>query len=72
MGQCKAGVCPTERFIACMSVLVLSPDLHPLTRRNGLVDQVEFLGLVHTFATVSRSSVQHFMPHPLKKGTDTH
>ena len=25
---------------------------HPLTRRNGLVNQVEFLGLAHTFATV--------------------
>ena len=25
---------------------------HPLTRRNGLVNQVEFLGLVHAFATL--------------------
>ena len=26
---------------------------HPLMRRNGLVNQAEFLGLPHTFATVS-------------------
>ena len=25
---------------------------HPLTRRNGLVNQVKFLGLAHTFATL--------------------
>ena len=30
--------------------LVLRP--HPLMRRNGLVNQVEFLGLAHTFATM--------------------
>ena len=26
----------------------LVPRPHPLTRRNGLVNQVEFLGLAHT------------------------
>ena len=30
----------------------LVPRPHPLTRRNGLVNQVEFLGLVHAFATM--------------------
>ena len=38
----------------------------PLMRRNSLVNQVKFLGLVHTVATVSQ---KHFMPNPLKKGT---
>ena len=27
----------------------LVPRPHPLPRRNGLVNQVEFLGLAHTF-----------------------
>ena len=35
------------------------------------MDQVEFLGLAHTFVTVSPSNVQHFMPNLLKNGTDT-
>ena len=30
----------------------LVPRPHPLTRRNGLVNQVEFLGLVPAFATM--------------------
>ena len=30
----------------------LVPRPHPLMRRNGLVNQVEFLGLAHTFATL--------------------
>ena len=30
----------------------LVPRPHPLTRRNGLVNQVDFLGLAHTFATM--------------------
>ena len=30
----------------------LVPRPHPLTRRNGLVKQVEFLGLPYAFATV--------------------
>ena len=30
----------------------LVPRPHPLTRRNSLVNQVEFLGLAHTFATM--------------------
>ena len=32
--------------------VVSSPDPHPLTRRNGLVNQVEFLGLAGALATV--------------------
>ena len=38
-------------IMECKTSLVPRP--HPLTRRNSVVDQVEFLGLVHTFATVS-------------------
>ena len=30
----------------------LVPRPHPLTRRNGPVNQVEFLGIVGAFATV--------------------
>ena len=30
----------------------LVPRPHPLMRRNSLVNQVEFLGLAHAFATV--------------------
>ena len=30
----------------------LVPRPHPLTRRNGLVNQVEFLGLAQAFATL--------------------
>ena len=35
-----------ERMVLCSLV----PRPHPLTRRNGLVNQVEFLGLAHGFA----------------------
>ena len=37
-----------------LAALNLVPRPHPpaLTRRNVLVNQVEFLGLVHAFATV--------------------
>ena len=41
----------------------LVPRPHPLTRRNGLVSQVEFLGLAHTFTT--------FYVKPAQKSTDT-
>ena len=40
-----------------------APDRsHLLMRRNGLVNQVEFLGLAHTFATVAPSNVQNILP----------
>ena len=32
--------------------LVSSPDPHPFTRRNDLVNQVQFLELAHAFVTV--------------------
>ena len=35
---------------SCLGSLVPRP--HPLTRRNGLVNQVDFLGLAHAFATM--------------------
>ena len=47
----------------CCEGTSLVPRPHPLTRRNGLVNQVEFLGLVHTFATVSPSNVQNILRH---------
>ena len=34
------------------------------------MNQVEFLGIVHTFAMLSPSSVRHFTPNLLKKGMD--
>ena len=43
----------------------LIPRPHPFVRRNGVVNQVEFLGLVHTFATVSPSNVH---AKPAQKG----
>ena len=39
-----------ESLVKLSSSLVPRP--HPLTRRNGLVNQVEFLGLAHPFATL--------------------
>ena len=39
----------------------LVPRPYPLMRRNGLVNQVEFLGLVHTFATVQLSNIQNIL-----------
>ena len=48
-------------------MLSLVPKPHPLMRRNGLVNQIEFLGLVDVFVTV-----QHFVAdNPFKKSTDT-
>ena len=49
---------PPPRVTSCYSVLLSAPDpslvprSHPLTRRNSLVNQLEFLGLAGTFATV--------------------
>ena len=37
---------------SAMIAISLVPRPHPLTRRNGLVNQVEFLGLAHAFATM--------------------
>ena len=43
----------TAKGVACKTrQSSLVPRPHPLTRRNGLVNQVKFLGLVHTFATM--------------------
>ena len=57
--------------LSLMYCTSLVPRPHPLTRKSGVVNQVEVLGLVHTFATVSPSKVQHFSPNLLKKGMDT-
>ena len=50
----------------------LVPRPHPLSWRNGLVNQVEFLGLAHTFVTVLPSNVQNVLRQTQsKKGMDT-
>ena len=41
----------------CFSYTSLIPRSHPLTRRNGLVNQIKFLELVHTLTTVSPSNI---------------
>ena len=53
----------------CKCILDISvvPRSHPLTRRNSLVNQVELLGLVHTFATVSPSNIQNILRQPRSK-----
>ena len=40
------------------SAVSLVPRPHPLTRRNGLVNQVKFLKHVHTHAKASPSGIQ--------------
>ena len=63
---------PTTSFEVKMILTSLISKLHPLMRRNGLVNQVEFLGLQHTFATVSPSNVQkHFKSNSPKKPMGT-
>ena len=42
----------------------LIPRPHPFTKRNDLVNQVNFFGLPHTFVTVSPSNF--FIPNLLK------
>ena len=44
----------------------LIPRPHPLTKINGLMNQVEFLGLAHALATANKCS-RHFVANPLKK-----
>ena len=41
------------KLVICSDIPSLVPRPQPLTSRNGLVNQVEFLGLAHTFVTVS-------------------
>ena len=48
-------------IIKAMVQVSLVPRPHPLTRRNGLVNQVEFLGLVDALATVLPSNVQNIL-----------
>ena len=45
----------------------LVPRYHPLMRRNGLMNQVEFLGLAHAFATNNLATFKPFAFNPLKK-----
>ena len=55
------GQCCKEALLPCG----LIPRPYPLTRRNNLVDQVEFLGLTHIFATVS--TFKTFYTKPAQK-----
>ena len=50
-------------FVSCEHCLPYSlvPRLHPLTRRNRLVNLVKFLGLPDTFATVSPTIIQNIL-----------
>ena len=49
--------------------IVSSPDPNPLMTRNGPVNQVKFLGLAQTFASLSPSNIQNILRQsPLKKG----
>ena len=52
-------------MVACS----LIPRPLPLTR-NGLVNQVEFLGLAHTFATVSPSNIENILHQTLCRDTN--
>ena len=45
----------------------LVPRPHPLMRRNGLVNQVEFLGLAHTFAQCNLATFKIFYVKPAQK-----
>ena len=56
----------TSLFIVVASLV---PRPHPLTRRNGLVNQVKFCELAHNFTTVSPR--KQFTLNPLKKGMVT-
>ena len=48
----NAGVVQVISEIMYFYVISLVPRPHPLMRRNGLVNQVEFLGLEHAFVTM--------------------
>ena len=52
LNQLYAEVKKVEGVCVCVSVCSLVPGPHPLTKRNGLVNQVEFLGLADALATV--------------------
>ena len=54
------------RSYACASLI---PRLHPLTRRNGLVNQVKFLGLEHNLATTYLAMFRTFYAKPAQKGS---
>ena len=46
----------------------LMPRSYLLTRKNGRVNQVEFLRLAHAFVTgVTYQHSKHLAPHPLKE-----
>ena len=43
------------------------PRPHPLTRRNGLVNQVDFLGLAHALRQCNLASIKIFCSQPAQK-----
>ena len=54
---CNHNMCPIVLPVMFYWLPSLVPTSHPLMRRNGLVSQVEFLGLTHTLVTVSPCNV---------------
>ena len=71
-GERKQAPSLTAEFICIVCTsnarVSLVPRPHPLTRRNGLVKQVEFLGLAHTFATCNLTTIKTFFGQPAQKG----
>ena len=47
--------------------MIVIPRPHPLTRRNGLVNQVESLGLAHAFVTLNLATFKTFCGQPAHK-----
>ena len=59
---CRTPLLSTCRSLMhCKPTASLVPRPHPLTRRNCLVNQVEFLGLAHTFVTVLPCNVRNIL-----------
>ena len=54
IGVTTCDACAADHVVRSPGLLPpsLVPRPHPLTRRNGLVNQVDFLGLAHDFATM--------------------
>ena len=58
---CKQQKCNMHRNVKHMCSASLVPRPHPLTRRSGLVTQVDIYGLEHTFATMWPSNDQNIL-----------
>ena len=56
---------------SCSMRVSLVPRPYPLMRKKSLVNQLEFLALVHTFTTVSPNNIQTFYTKPAQNGMNT-